>query len=227
MDFDRYANEYQAAVEEAAGLSVEGLAGEKARLILEVLATRLGAPRRLRVLDVGCGVGLIDRALEPEVAELCAVDVSLQSLQSARPRSPATRFVQYNGVCLPFADAAFDAVFTSCVLHHVPPAVRSDFVTEMLRPVRTGGAAIVIEHNPFNPVTRFIVSRCAFDAGAVLLSRREATRLLTGGCATLAGHRYVGFSPCRHPLIERAERAIGWLPAGAQYGVWAVKGSAV
>ena len=37
-------------------------------------------------------------------------------------------------------------------------------MAEMLRPVAPHRIAIVIEHNPLNPVTRHIVSRCAFDA---------------------------------------------------------------
>ncbi len=224
MDFDRHADAYRDAVEAVAGVSVEGLAAEKARLILEVLARSVGEPAGLRVLDIGCGIGLIDCELEPKVKELSAADVSRRSLELARERSPATNFVHYDGRHLPFADASLDAVFAICVLHHVPPEARRGFVAEMLRPLRPRGAAIVIEHNPLNPVTRRIVSRCAFDADAVLLGSREAALLLVQGGASVAGRRYIGFSPFRHRLIERAERALGWLPAGAQYCVWGLKG---
>jgi hypothetical protein len=37
MEFDQYAKDYVVAVDDAAGISVEQLAGEKARLILEVI----------------------------------------------------------------------------------------------------------------------------------------------------------------------------------------------
>jgi predicted TPR repeat methyltransferase len=82
MKFDQHAETYQ--VEQAAGVSVEKLAGEKARMILKVLAECVGDPKQLRVLDVGCGIGLIDRDLDPGVAELCGVDTSLRSLELAR-----------------------------------------------------------------------------------------------------------------------------------------------
>ena len=98
-------------------------------------------------------------------------------------------------------------------------------MVEMLRPLRPMGAAIVIEHNPFNPITRRIVSRCAWDADAVLLRSREVMRLMTKAGAAVAGRRYVGFSPLRSALVERAEHAIRWLPIGAQYCVWAIKGT--
>lgn len=223
MDFDQHAEHYQAAVEKAAGISVESLAGEKARLILRLLAKRLGNPKRLRVLDVGGGIGLIDREIESEVANLCAVDVSIKSLEFAIRRLSATRLVHYDGKRLPFADASFDGVFASCVLHHVPPAIRTDFIADMLRSLRDGGVAIVIEHNPLNPVTRHIVSRCVFDADAILLTCGETAKLLAAGGARHVGRHYFGFSPFRHTLVERAERALGWLPVGAQYCVWGIK----
>jgi ubiquinone/menaquinone biosynthesis C-methylase UbiE len=223
MDFDQYADTYRMAVDQAAGVSAEELAGEKARMILEVLADCVGSPKQLQVLDIGCGIGLIDQELNSGVAELCGVDVSLRSLELARTRAPAARFVHYNGRGLPFADSSFDAVFASCVLHHVPLAARRGFMVEMLRPLRPKGAVIVIEHNPFNPVTRRTVSRCAFDADAVLLRSSETMRLITEVGAAVAGRRYVGFSPLRNAFVERVEHAIGWLPIGAQYCVWGIK----
>jgi ubiquinone/menaquinone biosynthesis C-methylase UbiE len=223
MDFDEHANTYLQAVEQAAGVSVERLAREKARMILKAIADCVGDPKQLEVLDIGCGIGLIDRELDRSVADLCGVDTSLRSLELARARAPATRFVHYDGVRLPFVDSSFDAVFASCVLHHVPPTARQGFMVEMLRPLRPNGAVIVIEHNPFNPVTRRVVSRCAFDADAVLLRCREAMRLMTESGAVVEGRCYVGFSPFRNALVERVEHLIGWLPIGAQYCVWGIK----
>jgi SAM-dependent methyltransferase len=220
MDFDQHAETYLTAVDQAAGVSVERLAGEKARIILKVLAGCIGDPEQLRVLDIGCGIGLIDQELDGRVVELCGVDTSLCSLELARARAPAGRFVHYDGMRLPFLDSS---LFVSCVLHHVPAAARRGFMAEMLRPLRPKGAVIVIEHNPLNPITRRIVSRCAFDVDAVLLRCREAMQLITEAGASVTGRRYVGFSPLRNALVERAEQTVGWLPIGAQYCVWGIK----
>jgi SAM-dependent methyltransferase len=223
MEFDRHAETYSSEVDSAAGVSVEGLAGEKARLILSVLSRTLGSPDRLRVLDIGCGIGLIEQELEQKVADLCAVDMSEKSIDIARTRAPTTRFFHSDGDTLPFDDGSFDAVFTSCVIHHVPPASRAKFTSEMLRILRSGGVAIIIEHNPLNPMTRYIVSRCAFDEDAVLLTCRESAELLAHGGAAVIGRRYSGFLPVRHAVVERIERSLGWLPAGAQYCIWGMK----
>ena len=79
--------------------------------------------------------------------------------------------------------------------------------------------------NPFNPVTQRTVSRCAFDADAVLLRCGESMRLIANAGARVAGRRYVGFSPLRNALVEWAEGIVGWLPIGAQYSVWGIKTS--
>jgi SAM-dependent methyltransferase len=226
MSFDRFAQDYRAEVDRAAGVSVERLAGEKARLILDVLSAHFGDPKRLRVLDIGCGIGLVDRELEGEVGLLCGADMSRDSLDLAKIRAPATRFALYDGARLPFADASFDAAFAVSVVHHVPPGARPAFMAEMLRPVAQRGIAILIEHNPLNPVTRRIVARCAFDADAVLLGCREAGELLAAAGAPVAGRRYIGFSPVRSALVERVERGIAWLPIGAQYCAWGIKRAA-
>ena len=223
MNFDRFARDYVVEVDKVANVSVERLAGEKARLILDVLSSHLGDPKRLRVLDIGCGIGLVDGELEAQVRLLCGADLSRESLIHAQRRAPGTQFTLYDGVNLPFADSSFDAVFAVSVLHHVPPATRNAFMTEMLRPIVNNGLAIIIEHNPFNPITRRIVSRCAFDADAVLLNCGEARALLAAAGTRTIGRRYLGFSPVRNGLIERAERSFAWLPIGAQYCVWGVK----
>lgn len=225
MDFDQHAEAYQETVYQAAGILVETLAAEKARMILDVLADCVGDPKQLRVLDIGCGIGLVDQALDSGVAKLCGVDTSVHSLEFARSRAPRTSFVRYDGARLPFVNSSFDAVFASNVLHHVPPDVRRRFMLEMLRALRPKGAIIVIEHNPVNPITRRIVSRCAFDADAVLLRCGETMELMAEAGAIVTGRRYVGFSPIRNTLFERAERVIGWLPIGAQYCVWGIKDS--
>ena len=79
---------------------------------------------------------------------------------------------------------------------------------------RAGSAHIVSSVNDINNQK---------TAVAPANSKAEAAGLLAGAGAPPAGRRYIGFSPIRHTLVERAERAVAWLPIGAQYCVWGVK----
>jgi SAM-dependent methyltransferase len=82
-------------------------------------------PPDARVLDVGCGaLGL--RALEPQL-DITGVDLA------PRPDYPGP-FVQADAAAgLPFADGAFDLVYCSSVLEHVPRARRAAFAAEVRR----------------------------------------------------------------------------------------------
>lgn len=79
----------------------------------------------MRVLDVGCGtLGL--RALEPEL-EITGVDLS------PRPEYPGP-FLQADAAAgLPYEDGAFDLVYSSSVVEHVPPERRAAFAAEVNR----------------------------------------------------------------------------------------------
>jgi SAM-dependent methyltransferase len=228
-EFDRHAADYRATINEAAGIAgvdVDQLAGYKARLLLGLMERRLGDAGTRRVLDVGCGIGLVDAELVAGVGELHGIDTSRKSLAEAVHAVPAARFRHFNGERIPEPNDAFDVVFASCVLHHVPPRERAAFVGEMARVTRPDGLVMILEHNPLNPVSRYIVSRCPFDQDAVLLRRAAGARLLAGAGLRRGGHGYIAFWPRRSALIERIEQRIGWVPAGAQYYVWATKGPA-
>lgn len=228
-EFDRYAADYRATVNEAAGIAgvdVDRLAGHKARVLLGLVEQRLGDATSRKVLDVGCGIGLVDAELVGGVGELHGIDTSQKSLEEAARAVPSARFRHFGGERVPHADAAFDLVFAICVLHHVPPRDRLALVAEMARVTRPGGIVALIEHNPLNPVTRHIVSRCAFDRDAVLLRCGTGAPLLAGAGLEPGGRGYIAFWPQRSAFIERVEQRIGWLPAGAQYYVWATKGPA-
>jgi len=109
------------------------------------------------------------------------------------------------------------------VLHHIPLTERAGFVGEMARVTRPGGMAFILEHNPLNPVTRYIVSRCAFDVDAVLVSRSAAVRLLQRAGLRPGGSSYIGFWPKPSAFGESLERGMGWLPIGAQYYAWGLR----
>jgi SAM-dependent methyltransferase len=224
--FDRYAETYSREVEQAISFGCQGVDFYTQRKVEHLLtATRplLGPPEGLAVLDVGCGVGLTDRLLIPRVRAVHGVDVAECEIEKARLNNPAGHYRAYDGTTLPYEDDSFDLAFAICVMHHVKPEGWPRFVAEMRRVVRPGGVVAVYEHNPYNPLTRLAVSRCEFDADAVLLSNRTTRQLFrAAGLAPLAS-QYILFVPFRSRLALRAESLIAWLPLGAQYAVFGRK----
>lgn len=78
--------------------------------VVEMLAPRPGD----RILDLGCGDGVLTRALVEAGAEVVGVDASPEMVEAARARGLDARVM--DGRRLDF-DAEFDAVFTNAALH--------------------------------------------------------------------------------------------------------------
>lgn len=228
-EFDRYQTTYKDAVNKAlgfSGLKVDFFTRAKADYLLDLLRDELGDPRRVNLLDVGCGVGNYHQLVGPKVGHLVGVDVSEACLAQARANNPSVDYSLYDGGRLPFADDSFDAVFAVCVMHHVPPRNWSNFVAEMRRVLRPGGLALIFEHNPLNPLTRRVVDRCEFDRDAVLLKARETVALFEQGRFTDVARRFILTVPAAGPVTRRIDRMFASLPFGAQYYVQATKPAA-
>ncbi|NLB65645.1 MAG: class I SAM-dependent methyltransferase [Lentisphaerae bacterium] len=219
-EFDQYVSTYDQAWARAnrfMGKSHDFYTLAKAKHILSVLRRHKGEPRQLSLLDVGCGVGKTDYFLQDEVKELAGVDISAASIERARQENPAVRYEVYDGRHLPFGDEAFDVAILICVLHHVAVAERAALLREVRRVLKPGGFLLVIEHNPFNPLTRLSVARCEFDRDARLLRRGVSVRLLREAELDVVESRYFLVFPFAFKGSDRLERAVGRLPLGAQY----------
>jgi SAM-dependent methyltransferase len=145
------------------------------------------------------------------------VDVSRDMLERARELNPGVRFDLYDGTRLPYADRSFDFLLAASVLHHVDPGARQPLVAEMGRVVRTGGLVALFEHNPLNPLTRLVVSRCSFDEHARLIRRQSAVRLLESAGMSVSESRYFLVLPSESRLSLAVEERVSRLPLGAQY----------
>src|SRR5207248_6732839 len=86
---------------------------------------------------------------------------------------PAPALAVQDDALTPFADRQFDIVTVSAVLHHVPVAERAAVYRELGRLLKPGGRIYVFEHNPRNPLVRYVIARTPIDANAVLLDETE------------------------------------------------------
>jgi ubiquinone/menaquinone biosynthesis C-methylase UbiE len=221
-EFDAYADSYDEAVNGSLrflGMKVDYFTRVKGDYLLDQLAQHFGDSKGLALLDVGCGVGNYHGLLADRVGSISGVDLSQDCLAQAAQRNPGVRYSHYDGSRLPFADASFDAVFTICVMHHVPPAQWPAFVAEMKRVARKGGLVLVFEHNPLNPLTRRVVSNCDFDRGAVLLRQGQTRKLLDRAGLTNIRSNSILSIPSSGPVSRAVDLLLGRLSLGAQYFV--------
>jgi len=90
--------------------------------------------------------------------------------------------------------------------------------------LKPGGIFAMVEHNPYNPVTRYIVSRAPIDVGAVLLKAREARQWMSQSWLTPVSTQYFLYLPeMIYRRVGSLERLMSKLPLGGQYVVFAKK----
>ncbi len=114
------------------------------------LADRLSLAPGANVLDVGSGLGGPARLLVRERGwDVTGVDLSpgfcriAAALSCAKDLSGATRFCAADALRLPFADGAFDAVWTEHVAMNI--AARDPLYAELARVVRPGGVLALFD----------------------------------------------------------------------------------
>ncbi len=102
-----------------------------------------GRIRGLRIVDLGCGGGLLSVPLAQRGARVLGVDLSARSLACAALHAPAGRcgFVRADLTRTPFADATADLVLVSDVIEHVDDPAGA--LREAARLIRPGGALFV------------------------------------------------------------------------------------
>jgi demethylmenaquinone methyltransferase/2-methoxy-6-polyprenyl-1,4-benzoquinol methylase len=96
----------------------------------DALLERLRALPPQRTLDVACGTGFLSRALP---GELTVLDQSPAMIEIAGGRVPGATAVVGEAVPLPFADGAFERVFTAHFYGHLLAGEREAFLGEARR----------------------------------------------------------------------------------------------
>lgn len=178
-------------------------------------------PSNCNWLDVGCGQGDLLRIGAKNFSSAAGCDLSSEMLQGCTDLDVR---LQTEPTRLPFESGRFHLVTAVCVYHHVKPSQRAALTADLVRVLKRGGIACVIEHNPFNPVTRLIVHRTPVDADAQLLTAAKTKQMLGSSGLVIAESRYFLYLP--EKLYRKLGRLESWLsdiPAGGQYAVFARK----
>ena len=96
-------------------------------------------------------------------------------------------------------------------------------LSELGRVLKPGGRIYVFEHNPRNPLVRYVIARTPIDENAILLDEKEVRHGLLDTARYDLDSDYLMFMPPGITFLRGVDRLLAWLPLGAQYVVAARK----
>ncbi len=212
VDFDDFASNYKKHISSSFGKidnNVSYYHYAKAKIAKNELNY---TPRK--ILDFGCGVGLMIKFLLQNFKEskFYAYDNSIKSLEHIKNTFPDVR-------CVYSLDTIekFDLIFVSNVIHHVKHEDRNDFLKKIYGLLSDEGRLLIYEHNPYNPITLKVVANCEFDADAELINKNDLIELCENNNFRLKNSGYIHFFPSKLRFLFGFEKYMKWLFLGAQY----------
>lgn len=226
-DFNDYAKNYR----EVHTKNIKYVSGANSFYFSEQKVKELSGfekDQKFKLLDIGCGDGASEVFFHqyfPQV-EIEGIDISEESVVFAQNRNiPNCNFQVYDGKQIPFPDLSFDVIFIACVLHHIQQKDHVEFLKEAFRLLKKNGRLYLFEHNPLNPITKYVVRNCEFDKGVKLIWPNSLKNQLFGlGFKsiivnyTLFFPRYRFFKP-----FLTLEKYLKKFPVGGQYYLKCVK----
>lgn len=108
----------------------------------------------MRVLDLGCGNGLMAGPIMNRGGQYVGVDFSVKFIAGCKKRFASyiktgqAEFVTANAIKLPFINNSFDFVVSIAVMHHIPSSeLRLKFLQELRRVMKPGTTAKIDNWN--------------------------------------------------------------------------------
>jgi ubiquinone/menaquinone biosynthesis C-methylase UbiE len=140
-------------VYERGARSTTPLAGKKHRDLHDRLTSAAleKCPAPKRVLDMGCGFGKSTRPFYEALGtgKVEGIDLSAPCLRlAARDGAAAARFRQVDATRTDYADASFDLVTSTMLLHELPPREVEKVLAESARLLKPGGRMVHLDFLP-------------------------------------------------------------------------------
>jgi ubiquinone/menaquinone biosynthesis C-methylase UbiE len=171
-----------------------------------------------KVLDIGCGEGLLlrDMLKENPSLHLYGIDLSFSQLQDAKARaglasSDPARLAQSNALLLPFKDGAFDRIiFINLVINMPSQDMVGRLVMEAGRVCKKGGSIVFDIRNRLSPIIRIKYALAKYydatidtkDLPLTMCDPMEIERISGTAGLEIAKRSYLGFPKGRYaPVI--------------------------
>lgn len=170
---------------------------------IDAIRSAVASLKGLRILDIGCGEGVLARQLAQAGAAVTGIDPLEGAIARARELVPQARFETAGAEALPFPDQAFDVAVMVNSLHHVPIAAMSQALRESTRVVKPEGRVIVLE--PLCSGSYFAAVRIAEDETEVRTAAQAAlAKAVADGILNLV----YSFTYIRRDTLDTADQFI-------------------
>lgn len=184
------------------------------------VVARAGLADGMRVLDVGCGSGLLADVIKQAHprSTVVGVDADPGILEIARRRIAKAGHSGVELLCARaeetgLEDASFDAALSTLVFHHLPVAAKEGAAREVARLLKPGASFLLVDLRPLVALPRPVD---AAERGTTRLAVRANTPELLAGVLAAAGLRVEPVAPPRP-----------WLPLPRLFALRATRAPAV
>lgn len=160
------------------------------RVSLEAIAERAAPRPGQRLLDIGCGNGLLLGAFSGSGARLVGLDRSPEMIALTARTAPEALAAVGDARSLPVASSSIDILVSRAVLQHVAELERA--LAEFRRVLRPKGRCVILV-----PVTNPLLALARSMASLLVPARRELSGTLRGSGVYLAALRCAGFRVLR------------------------------
>ena len=218
-EFDQYAADYDRMLIQGLALSGEDkdfFAQGRINWLKTCLDQRGLTPQS--IMDFGCGTGSSISLLHQQLCakSVIGVDPSRALIERAkRDYGAANRLFKTIDEYKPCENA--DLVYCNGVFHHIPVAQRAAAAAYVWRALKPGGHWAFWENNPWNPGTRYIMSRVPFDRDAIPLCASETRHLLQSAGFHIVTTDYLFIFPKWLKTLRWIETWLSSYPLGGQY----------
>lgn len=179
---------------------------------IEIIKKKIFLPNK--ILDFGSGIGLGTKLFLKYFpkSEIFAFDVSKKSLNFLKKKIPTINIKRD----IVFKNR-YDLITVFGVFHHIPPIERSKNLKLLFKLLKNNGKIFIFEHNPYNPITRYIVNNCPYDEGVKLIYLNELGELAKKNNFKIIDKGYCLIFPELLGIFRKYEHLTKWLPLGGQY----------
>jgi len=169
------------------------------------------------ILDFGCSVGKLTGLLAKDFrrSSVLGYDISSESLAVAEEENAGLKNIHFTNE---FPEGQmYDFIIAANVFHHIDSSQHVDALCTIKQLLKPKGKIVVFEHNPLNPLTRYIVSICPFDTDARLIWLRNFVKIANMSNLRVELRSYVFFFPWHSNIFRKMEWVLRHIPLGAQY----------